>query len=87
MEEFLEKNNSFAFSKKAKVLFFDQNLQSPLYFKKLAARFDGEIKFGVTDDYKIAKKYNAFYDSLLLMEYDFLSQSYKTQKISFDEGN
>ena len=66
---------------------FDQNLQSPLYLKKLAGRFDGEIKFGVTDDYKIAKKYNSFYDSLLFMEYDFLTQTYKTQKILFEEGS
>lgn len=67
MEEFLEMKSQFRSAKKAKILFFDQNLQSPLYLKKLAARVDGRIKVGVTDNFKLAKKYDALVDSLFLM--------------------
>lgn len=81
MEEFLEKKSEFTTSKKAKILFFDQNLQAPLFLKKLAARLDGRIKVGVTDNFKLAKRYDALVDSVLLMEYNFDSGEYDTVKI------
>lgn len=58
MEEFLETKSEFRTAKKAKLLYFDQNLQAPMFLKKLAARLDGRIKVGVTDNFKLAKKYN-----------------------------
>lgn len=87
MEEFLEKKGEFRTSKKAKILFFDQNLQAPLFLKKLAARLDGRIKVGVTDNFKLAKKYDALVDAVLLLEYNFDSGDYDTTKISLEEGN
>jgi hypothetical protein len=42
-----------------------------LFLKKLAARLDGRIKVGVTDNFKLAKKYDALVDAVLLMEYNF----------------
>jgi hypothetical protein len=68
-------------------LFFDQNLQAPLFLKKLAARLDGRIKIGVTDNFKLAKKYDALVDSVLLMEYNFDSGEYDTSKIPLEENN
>ena len=37
---------------------------------------DGKIKIGVTDNFKAAKKYEIFYDSILLMEYNFVTNDY-----------
>ncbi len=68
-------------------MFFDQNLQAPLFLKKLAARLDGRIKIGVTDNFKLAKKYDALVDSVLLMEYNFDSGEYDTSKIPLEENN
>jgi hypothetical protein len=87
MDEFLEKKNDFRTGKKAKLLFFDQNLQAPLFLKKLAARLDGKIKVGVTDNFKLAKKFDAYIDSVMLMEYNFVTGDYDTTKITFEEGN
>jgi hypothetical protein len=67
MDDFLGKKSQFRSAKKAKLLFFDQNLQAPLFLKKLAARLDGRIKVAVTDNYKLAKKFDTFCDSILLM--------------------
>jgi len=58
------------------LLYFDQNLQSPIFIKKLAARLDGRIKVGVTDNFKLAKKYELKTDSLVLMEYNFVKEAY-----------
>jgi hypothetical protein len=79
----LEVRNEFRTSKSAKILFFDQNLQSPLFLKKLAARLDGRIKVGVTDNFKLAKKYDAFTDALLLMEYNYFNETYDTKKVEY----
>lgn len=81
MEEFLEIKNEFRTSKKAKLLYFDQNLQSPIFIKKLATRLDGKIKVGVTDNFKLAKKYNLEADSLVLMEYNFIKKDYDLSSI------
>ena len=58
------------------MLYFDQNLQSPIFIKKLAARLDGRIKVGVTDNFKLAKNYELNTDSLVLMEYNFVKKAY-----------
>lgn len=82
MEDFFETKSEFRTSKKAKLLYFDQNLQSPLFVKKLAARLDGKIKVGVTDNFKLAKKYNLQTDSFVLMEYNFIKKAYDSSQIS-----
>jgi hypothetical protein len=53
-------------------LYFDQNLQAPLFLKKLAVKLDGRIKIGVTDSYKLLKKYNSQFENIILLEYDFI---------------
>ena len=58
-----------------------------MFLKKLACRLDGKLKIGVFDDYKLAKKYNTFYDSVLLMEYNYVTQKYDSQRIKFEEFN
>lgn len=59
LEDFMKTKSEFRLSKGPKVLYFDQNLQAPLFLKKLAVNLDGWAKVGVTDSYKIAAHFKA----------------------------
>jgi hypothetical protein len=54
LSDFLKFNSTFRLSKGPKLLYFDQNLQSPKFLKKLAVNLDGWIQIGVSDSSKIA---------------------------------
>jgi hypothetical protein len=63
-------------SKGPKLLYFDQNLQSPLFIKKLAINLDGWIQVGVSDSSKIGQAYGCKFDDIVLLEYDFDAKKY-----------
>ena len=70
-----------------KLLYFDQNLQSPLFLKKIAVNLDGWFKVGVSDSPRIAAQYKTSFDKLLLFEYDFEAQKYEVREISYSEAD
>jgi len=49
-----------------KLLYFDQNLQAPLFLKKLAVNLDGWIEIGVTDSNQIASRLKTSFEEILL---------------------
>ena len=83
LHDFLQLDSEFRLSKIPKLLYFDQNLQSPLFLKKLAVRLDGWFKVGVTDSPRIAAQYKSTFDKFLLFEYDFEANKYEIQEIGF----
>ena len=76
LDDFLQIHSDFRLSKGPKLLYFDQNLQSPLFLKKLAVRLDGWFRIGVSDSPKMVAQYKSSFEKLLLFEYDFESQKY-----------
>ena len=87
LEEFLEGRSEFKVSKQAKLLYFDDNLLSPLFLKKLASILDGRVQIGVTDDPTIVKKFGGSFGDLILLEYDFEERKYRHSQIEFDPEN
>ncbi len=71
LQDFLQIKSDFKVSKLPKLLYFDDNLLAPLFLRKMAALLDGKIFVGVTDDTKIAKGYQAQFDTIILLQYDF----------------
>ena len=49
LEEFLQNSSEFRSAKQPKLLYFDENLLSPIFIKKLAALLDGRINIGLSD--------------------------------------
>jgi hypothetical protein len=83
----LKIHSEFRLSKGPKLLYFDQNLQSPLFIKKLAINLDGWVQVGVSDSSKIAKHYGCKFDDIILLEYNFETKSYNHEKIPIDLDN
>jgi hypothetical protein len=79
LEDFLQIRSDFRLSKAPKLLYFDQNLQSPLFLKKMAVRLDGWFKVGVTDEPKLVAKFKTSFERLILLEYNFESNEYESQ--------
>lgn len=80
-------DSEFRLSKGPKLLYFDQNLQSPLFIKKLAINLDGWIQVGVSDSSKIAQSYSCKFDDIILLEYNFETKSYIHEKIPINLDN
>ena len=59
LEDFLQTNSEFRLSKGPKLLYFDQNLQSPLFLKKIAVSLDGWFKIAVSDSPKMVEQYKS----------------------------
>jgi len=60
-------NSEFRSAKGPKIIYFDQNLQSPLFIKKLAVNLDGWMQVAVSDSNKMAMSFNAKYEDVLLI--------------------
>ena len=69
------------------MLYFDQNLQSPLFIKKLAVSLDGWFKVGVSDSPRMAGHFRSSFDELIILEYDFETKKYEHSKITFKIDN
>ena len=74
-------SSEFRLSKIPKLLYFDQNLQAPLFLKKAAVRLDGWFKVGVSDSPKMVAKFKSSFDKLILLEYDFEGNQYESQSV------
>jgi hypothetical protein len=84
LDEYLKLNSQFRLSKGPKLIFFDLNLQSPLFLKKLAVGLEGWVQVGVSDSSRLAASFNAKWEDLVFLEYDFQSGKYDIQKIQYD---
>lgn len=87
LEDFLQIKSDFKVSKLPKLLYFDDNLLAPLFLRKMAAFLDGKIFVGVTDDTIISKKYNAEFDSIILLEFDYETEKYVQTSLPFNSEN
>lgn len=70
MEEFLRDTTM------TKLIFFEEELLNPSYLQKVAARFMRRVDVGICDNKEIAKKYHSKFPSLIMLDYNFTSNSY-----------
>lgn len=67
LDDFLFSKSGFRSAQQSKLLLFDANLRAPEFLKKAAAKLDGRISIAVTDVAKIAAKYQAKSDTIVLL--------------------